>query len=146
MEECIMDPEVNYVSEVIKCRIATVALRADKILHIDIAPDEIFVVDDFNEIMAAAYKIGRGKKFLNLITVAKDTVPDHESRAMSTSKEGSIYKLADAFVITSLAQKLVGNFYMNFHKPYVPTHFFNNEQEAVKWLKKQEVLIASTTK
>ncbi|MCW3075555.1 MAG: hypothetical protein JWO32_164 [Bacteroidetes bacterium] len=129
----------SYISEVITGRICKVALRRDGILHIDIKADESFVENDFHEIMDAAYSIGKGKKFYNLITVGAYTVPDHQSRELSTHKSGSIYKLADAFVIHSFSQKLVANFYMNFHKPYVPTRFFNSVQPALEWLKEQKI-------
>jgi hypothetical protein len=128
--------EEDYISEIIQLRICRVALRADGILHIDIKGDELFNLEDCKTLIAAAGEISKGEKFLNLITLGKFTIADHDARALSTSKEGCIYKLADAFVINSLPQKVVANFYMNFHKPYVPTHFFNSQKEAVKWLKK----------
>lgn len=126
----------EYVSAVLEYRISKVALRADGILHISIKPEEEFTLDDYKELMDAALKIGNGRKFLNLISVGQDTIPDHETRNMSTSQKGSIYKIADAFVIHSLPQKLIGNFYMNFHKPVVPTRFFTKEEEAIEWLMK----------
>ena len=126
--------EVTYVSEIIKCRIATIALRSDNILHIDIKGDDLFVLSNVHEAMVAAYKIGKGKKFANLITIAPDCTADHDARALSTSAEGSKYKVADAFVIHSLAQKMVANFYMKFHKPVTPTKFFTSADDAINWL------------
>jgi hypothetical protein len=125
----------DYTSEIIETPVSKVALRADGILHIDLKPNQFFSGTDYKDLMDAAYKIGKGKRFLNLITVGEDTTVDNEGRVFSTSKEGAIYKIADAFVINSLPQKLIGNFYMNFHKPYVPTRFFNSKEEALKWLK-----------
>ena len=128
----------EYISEVLHYKISKVALRPDGILHFSIKSDELFFVKDYHDLMDAAYKIGNGKKFLNLITIGKHTTPDHHARVLSTSKEGCIYKIADAFVICSLSQKLIANFYMNFHKPFVPTKFFTNKEEAVKWLNSQK--------
>lgn len=122
----------------IKTKISTVFLREDGILQININPDCEFITFDFNELMAAAKTIGNGKKFLNLIIVGKNTLADHDSRIASCSKEGALYKLADAFVISSLAQKIIANFYMKVNKPYVPTRFFSNEEDAVNWLKEQK--------
>lgn len=128
-----------YISEIITCRISEIALREDGILHIDIKKDELFIEKDFHEVMNAAFAIGKGKKFFNLITVGAYTVPDHKARELATHKEGSIYKLADAFVIHSFSQKLVANFYMNFHKPYVPSRFFNSVEPAIEWLNEQKL-------
>lgn len=135
-----MEKDEDYISDIVECKISRVALRRDGILHIDIQPEQHFAITDFRELMDAAFRIGNGKKFLNLITVGKYTIPDHETRIMSTSKDGSSYKYADAFVINSLPQKLVGNFYMRFYTPFVPTRFFNSQSEALKWLKKQKVI------
>ena len=82
----------------------------------------------------AAKAIGKGRKFYNLILVGKHTLPSHKAREASSSKDGSIFKMADAFVIHSHAQRIVGNFYMNFHKPHVRTRFFNNRAKAESWL------------
>ncbi len=124
----------QFISDIVECRISQVALRPDGILLISIKPEELFSVSDYNDLTNAAKRIGKGEKFLNLIIVGAHTIPDHDSRVLSTSKQGSKYKLADAFVISSLSQKLIANFYMNFHKPYVPSRFFNDEKKAVEWL------------
>ena len=99
----------------ISTRISTVFLRDDGILHINIKPDNEFTVFDFNELVGAAKEIGNGRKFLNLIIVCNNTLPDNESRIASASEKGSVYKIADAFVINSLAQTLIANFYMKFN-------------------------------
>lgn len=44
--------------------------------------------------------------------------------------------LAKAAVINSLAGRLMGNFYINFHKPSTPTRLFTSREEAIEWLKK----------
>jgi hypothetical protein len=121
----------------ITTRISTVFLREDGVLQINIKPDNEFSVFDFNELVGAAKEIGNGQKFLNLIIVGNNTLPDNDARIGSCSKAGSVYKNADAFVIKSLAQTLVANFYMKFNKPFVPTKFFNNEEDALIWLKQQ---------
>lgn len=125
---------MNFISEKITNRISTVQLREDDILVIEIRKDENFDVKDMWELIAAAKKIGNGRRFLNLIIVGAHTTPDEESRVLSTSEEGSIYKIADAFVITSLPQVLVANFYMKFNKPCVPTKFFKHVKDAENWL------------
>ena len=123
------------ITKSIKTKISTVFLREDGILQLNIDPDNEFTLFDFNELVAAAKVFGNGQKFLNLVIVGKNTLADHASRVASCSKEGSIYKLADAFVISSLAQKIIANFYMKVNKPFVPTKFFNNESDAINWLK-----------
>ena len=126
----------KFTSEVLQYRICKIALREDQILHIDIKSDEQFGIDDFKDCMAGALELGKGRKFANLITVGKYTLADHAAREASTKESGCKYKTADAFVISSVSQKLIANFYMNFHKPFAPTRFFNNVDDAIKWVKK----------
>lgn len=118
----------------VQCRISSVTLMSEDILHIEIKADEEFELADFLELMEAAKEIGNGKKFKNLIKVGIHTLPSREAREMSSSTEGSEFKLADAFVIHSVAQKIIGNFMMNIQKPAIPTRIFTDENEALIWL------------
>lgn len=120
--------------KIIHCDISEVYLLSDDMLMIDIQAEKEFEVKDFEQLVDAAFELGKGRKFYNLVVVGSHTLPSHDARVASTSKEGSIYKMADAFVIHSFSQKLIGNFYMNFHKPYVPTRFFNSVEKAKAWL------------
>lgn len=122
--------------EIINTRIATVKLKTEEILEIDIKQDEVLNANDMKDLINAAYKLGGGKKYKNLINVGEFTVPDLKAIKLSCSKSGSKYKVADAFVIHTLSQKIVANFYLKNQKPVVPTKFFNNSKDAEKWLLK----------
>lgn len=121
--------------KVILTKNARVFLRDDGILQIEIKHDTYFEVDDADELIDAAKEIGGGKRFLNLIFPGKGTLLDSAARKYSSSEDGSIFKLADAFVISSLAQRLIANFIIKAEKPAVPTAFFLNEKDAIAWLK-----------
>jgi hypothetical protein len=116
-------------------RIFRVFIREDGILQVDIHDDSYFELADAKELVEAAAKLGEGKRFLNLINVGKGTLVDDKARNFSSSIEGSIYKLADAFVINSFAQQLIANFIIKVNRPPVPTAFFKSADEAVQWLK-----------
>jgi hypothetical protein len=124
----------EYVSEKIQLRISSIQLREDGIMHIDIKGNELFILEDVHGLIEAAGKIGAGARFPNLITIGEYTIADTEARKFSSSPEGSIYKTADAFIIKSLSQVLVANFYVKVNKPFVPSHFFKKTEEAEKWL------------
>lgn len=118
----------------IRCDISIVMQIEEDVILIDIVPDKDFEMKDFNQLFEAAREIGGGKKFYNLVNVGEHTTPSHEARVASTSVEGSIFKKADAFVIHSYSQKFIANFYLNFHKPVVPTRFFNSMDQAKQWI------------
>ena len=120
--------------QVVETRITTLYLRDDGILVLDIKANQVFNYKDAEEAIKAAGEIGKGKKFKNLILVGEHTIADIEAVKLSCSAKGSVYKLVDAFVINSLPQKLIANFYMKVVKPYALTRFFTNIDEAEKWL------------
>lgn len=116
-------------------RITELFLSKDDFLQMEIRANEDFNINDCHELINAAKEIGNGRKFYNLIIVGEHTLADNEARTLSCSALGSIYKLADAFVISSLSQRIIANFYMKVNKPFVPTKFFNKVEEAIAWLK-----------
>jgi len=71
--------------------------------------------------------------------VGEHTIADIEAVKLSCSEKGSIYKLVDAFVISSLPQKLIANFYIRVIKPVTPTRFFTKLEDAEKWLAEVEI-------
>ena len=44
---------------------------------------------------------------------------------------------AVAIVTNSLANKLLGNFFINFHKPSSSSRIFSTEEAAIEWLRSQ---------
>jgi hypothetical protein len=48
--------------------------------------------------------------------------------------ENNPYSTADAFVIKSMSQRILANFYVKIHKPERPTKFFSSKEDAMTWL------------
>lgn len=87
------------------------------------------------EIVNILKEFGNGKKFPLLILTAEYTLPTHEARAYIATPESDPYASAEAYVIQSFSQKLVGNVYLSLNKPARPTKMFNSEEKAIEWLK-----------
>lgn len=45
------------------------------------------------------------------------------------------YKIAEAFVVKNLGQRILANFYLRISRPACPTEVFTTEEEAVQWVK-----------
>lgn len=45
-----------------------------------------------------------------------------------------------AILVSSSLSKVIGNFFMGLNKSDVPARLFNNEQEAIIWLKEQNLI------
>jgi len=91
--------------------------------------------EEMVQMQEAKVRITNNTKYVNLIIMQKYSSADHEARDYVGTEEAMALRIADAFVITSLPQRIVGNFYLNFNKPKVPTRFFTSEEEAEKWLR-----------
>lgn len=92
-------------------------------------------VEDVKSIASACQKIGGGKAYPLLINVGKYTLPSVEARKFIAQAESNPYAKAEAYVISDLPQRIVGNFFLKFDKPARPTKIFTNEEEAMEWLK-----------
>jgi len=56
---------------------------------------------------------------------------------ISKHVEYSKIRIAEAFLINSLANLLIANFYIKFNRPPNPTKVFNNLESALEWLRSQ---------
>jgi hypothetical protein len=109
-------------------------LRSDGILNIFMKPQKVLKQSDGEDIVKGLAEMGNGKKFLLLFTAGDDTSVSTEARYYASTPEANKYTIASAFVVKSIAQKLLGNAYVTFNKPITPTRIFTDENEAVKWL------------
>lgn len=115
---------------------STVLLRKDGILEVSCKNDFEYDVEHIREILQAySCLLKKGEKAPVLIVSEEYTSITSAGMKYSAGPEGTKYSKAEAFVIHSLFQKMLANFYLNFNKPKVPTRFFNEYTEAEKWLK-----------
>lgn len=96
--------------------------------------DEI-TLQDIKEFIEVVRNLGDGESFCNLIVMKNFVQVGEDARKYAACEESNIYTIADAFVINSIALKLVGNFYIRYNKPVKPTRIFNNEGDALIWLR-----------
>ncbi len=130
-----MTYEQFNITDKIESRASFLSLRIDAIMHVHIKAVEEFLTDDVMDIFNGVYEIGKGEKFLNLITFENFLIVDKETRKLAARSIASKYTIADAFVVDSVALKLLINFYIAFNKPSRPTQLFDSEEKAIDWLK-----------
>ena len=114
---------------------ATIKLREDGIMHVHIKIKMNFELEHSMQIVAARTKLAAGQSYPMLYTATKFVIPSAEVREYVASESRSKLVSADAFVINSLPQRIIANFYRKFNKPVRPTKVFDNVDEAIKWLK-----------
>jgi hypothetical protein len=113
---------------------SVLSLRSDGIMHISMKQNVTLNLKDAEDMVRTFGEMGDGKKFLLLFIASPDTSVNTEARYYASSPEANRFTIASAFVVKSIAQKLLGNAYVTFNKPITPTRIFTNEEEAQDWL------------
>lgn len=72
-----------------------------------------------------------------LIDLRSNPTISKEARDFAASGPIRGYISAFAILASDLSMRLVGNFFIHFHKPDQPTKIFTDENEARKWLMEQ---------
>lgn len=79
-----------------------------------------------------------GKKYPYIYFVEDSSVVfTNEGREYSKQNELAFPKICNAFVVKSLAHKLIANFYLKFNKPVYPSKVFSNMEDAETWCLEQ---------
>ena len=112
-----------------------IELRDDGIIQFFYGDYIYYDMDVSQEVENVVMDVTKGVVQMSLRVAGKQS-----SMALSVMKylsrgRGCLFTLADAFVIKSIFQRILAKIYMSFAKPYVPTKFFSNIQDAEVWLK-----------
>jgi hypothetical protein len=90
---------------------------------------EIFI-DDIHLIVNAQKKLREIKS-----PGGQYSTTNTETLKYISGNENMPYSKCAAFIVSSISQKLLANFYLKIYKPQRPTRFFNDKNEAITWLK-----------
>jgi hypothetical protein len=104
-----------------------------RILRMKIMEDASIEVEDAIQNYEAATALTNGEKHLLLVDAQANVYISKETRIYSAQTKPNS-PLAMALIVNSTANRLIGNFYINFNKPKVPTKLFPTEEKALKWL------------
>jgi len=119
----------------VSARVTEISLREDGILRMDMLPVDEITIADQKEILQKVHTLGGRKAFCNLVVFKHYIQVDEGARKFCASEVANIFTLADAFVVNSIALKLLASFYMQVNKPIRPTRIFTKEDEAISWLR-----------
>lgn len=122
------------IVEIVHVRGAEIILRSDGILQFNYGAEAEYTMEDAPELEAAVDRITKGEVHKCLRVAGQFTSVDTEVMKYLSKGRGTLFTLADAFVIHSTAQRILANFYLNINKPVLPTKMFTNIVEAEKWL------------
>ena len=112
-------------------------LLTPKIILVTTKNNVVLDVDDLRNIKSSNLKLSNGCKYGLISDSGNYSSVTPESRVYMASKKMEKNRIATAFIISSLSQRLLVNFFMKLNKPSVPTKVFSNLSEARKWMDKK---------
>ena len=122
------------MSNFYKDEIFSVTLIDNSYYEVRVFENQDFTVDDLATLVEAQKK-SVGLVLPVLVICENNVLADVILLSKLSQNEYNPYSKADAFVLNSIAQKILANFYTKINKPERPTKFFNNADEALIWLK-----------
>lgn len=132
-----MNESLHKAIILVSTKCATFDLIEEDILHIVLLEDSEIDLEESKLMQQKSLLLTEGKKFVALIDARAKVNVSKESREWGSSAEAQKNMVAQAILINSLANRLVGNFIIKFHKPVAKTALFTDEASALKWLRKQ---------
>lgn len=132
---------LNSPSDKSETGIAYLSYKDDVVLIV-VKDDSLVSVDDMEELLKACVQLARFRNYYSIVDVRVNAGANQGVTEYYAKNEYNKYRYADAFIINTLAMRLIVNFYMAFNKPVVPTKTFADPESAAKWidtLKKRNV-------
>lgn len=96
--------------------------------------EDEFTVDDLKVLVKGQKELG-AKKIPSLVLCTEQASTNIELLNTLAKNAFNPYSTADAFVLSSMAQRILANFYIKINKPERPTKFFNDPETALIWIK-----------
>jgi hypothetical protein len=124
-------------------RTAEYSIVENNILHCRMLPDVEVDVADIEENLAATLALTLGKRYVVLVDARDGNGMTKDAMERVNQPKSYLNLIAQGIVVTSLANRLIANFIIRFHKPSSPTQLFPNEEQALAWLR--EHLAADTS-
>lgn len=106
----------------------------DDVVLIVVKEDSIVNVDDMEELLKACVQLTGSKNYYSIVDVRVNAGATPGVTEYYAKNEYNKYRFADAFIINTLAMRLLVNFYMAFNKPFVPAKTFADPESAAKWI------------
>lgn len=118
-----------------KVGLYTLILRDDGIMYSHVSDERPETVESLKEAVQVMGEMLNYKKAPMLNTRDEFAFPSNEIRSFWAQKDAFPYSVAEAYILPTLALKMIGNAYNIVNKPVRPTQFFVNEKDAIFWLK-----------
>jgi hypothetical protein len=131
-----MNPEGNTAQQAKTKDVSTTILEyADGIMYLRLKEGAEFNLETTREQYAAQDELTGVQNYAVLVDATHHVSMSKESREFMAAYHNPRRKATALLTRYNLATLLLANFYMKFNQPKIPTKLFNQEEEAIDWLK-----------
>ncbi len=125
--------------EIIEAKVATFRMLEKRILLVVMKEDAIVDVSEVEENCKVSMQLTKGGRYGVLTDARFYASITNEARVASSTPAVNSNVIAQAVIITSLANRLLANFLIQFHKrnKNAEMKLFNDYDAALKWLKEK---------
>lgn len=114
---------------------AIITRLEDGIIKVEVRDNIEFNEADLDDNYRIYLDIKTQERVPFLVIFGLNSFAQSATRLKFADKKRARIKLKEALVLTSLAHRLIAQFYINYHKPNHPTKIFSNERDALIWLR-----------
>jgi hypothetical protein len=118
-----------------KPEIAELSMLEENILYTRLLEGAEINLESSRGLFAISKKLTQGKFYAALTDGIASVTITKEAMEFGASAEANEFLIAQAILVHSLANRLLGNFIIKFHKPKAPTKLFNDREAALAWLR-----------
>jgi len=119
------------IIDTIKIPKAILELHLSKLVVIRITENGMLDAADLREILAAQIKLTGPIKSVVVVVLKNDNDITTEAREIIFSNEMTQYSVKEIYVIKSLVQRILAEFYTVFNTTPVPVYTFSKEEPAI---------------
>ena len=122
-------------NETITTQTQKVWVDKDGIIRNTVLPNAEITLAEAKIVVQAIIKITKGKRSPIFVDSRQIKIMTREARQYLASEESTRILSAIAVLVASPISKIIGKFFINFSKPFMPTQLFTNKNDALAWLK-----------
>lgn len=115
-------------------RTKTCTFERGRVIVARFLPGAELTLDGARENLAATAELADGRRWPVLVDLRNVRSQSSEARAHLAGPDATKVSLRVALLVSSPLSRAIGNFYLGFNRPEVPTRLFTDEVEAERWL------------
>lgn len=137
MEETItLKKNKSRVIKEFKNPIFQIYLKETNILGVEATHDMEYDTEEVEQIVSNIKYLSGNKKYLLLVKTGSLATITFNALKVLARPDALSYAHAKAYVISTLPQRFMANFFLRYFKPTIPVKFFKDAVDAEVWLLK----------